>query len=79
LRGLAEETSMTLLVYYVVLVLLLDAVAIAIGLLIEQVAEPLSMPIFLVLFFGSLWLAWIISVRLTEPKDIADTATRPAE
>lgn len=59
---------MTLLIYYTVISLLLDAVAVAICFAIEQVVPWASLPIFLTLFFGSLWLAWIVAVRLTEPK-----------
>ena len=70
---------MTLLIYYVVIQLVFDAIAIAIGLAIEQVSPALSMPVFLVLFFGSLWLAWVIAVRLTEPRDVSEAITRPAE
>ena len=36
---------MTLLIYYVVIQLVLDAIAIAIGLAIEQVSPALSMPL----------------------------------
>ena len=70
---------MTLLIYYVVIQLVFDVIAIAIGLAVEQVSPALSMPVFLVLFFGSLWLAWAIAVRLTEPRDVSEAITRPAE
>jgi hypothetical protein len=70
---------MTLLIYYVVIQLLLDAVAVAIGLGVEQFSPALSMPIFLVLYFGALWVAWIIAVRLTEPKVVSGHIARPAE
>ena len=70
---------MTLLIYYIVIQLLLDAVAVAIGLAVEQVSPALSMPIFLALYFGALWVAWIIAVRLTEPKVVAAHLARPAE
>ena len=35
---------------------------------IEQVVPWISMPIFLTLFFLILWAAWVLAVRLTEPK-----------
>jgi hypothetical protein len=73
----AVEIPMTLLIYYVVIQLVLDAGAIAIGLAVEKVAPSLSMPLFLVLYFLALWVAWIIAVRLTEPS--TETVARPAE
>jgi len=35
---------------------------------IEQVWPNASLPIFLALYFGILWAAWVLAVRLTEPK-----------
>ncbi len=64
----AVETSMTLLIYYIVITGVLSCISIAIGLAVEQVAVWASMPIFIVLFFLSLWVGWIIAVKLTEPK-----------
>ena len=65
---------MTLLIYYIAITGLLTGISIAIGLAVEQVAVWASMPIFIALFFVSLWVGWIIAVRLTEPK----TRTAPA-
>ena len=59
---------MTLLIYYTAICLILNAIAIAIGYAIEQVVPWASLPVFLTLFFLSLWAAWIIAVKLTEPK-----------
>ena len=59
---------MTLLIYYIAITGVLTGISIAIGLAIEQVAVWASMPIFIVLFFLSLWVGWIIAVKLTEPK-----------
>ena len=73
------ENEMTLLLYYIVLVAVLDVAAIALCLMVEQVFPALSMPIFLILFFGILWLAWIISVRLTEPRSVSQPVAGPAE
>ena len=66
---------MTLLVYYIVITGVLTGISIAIGLAIEQVAAWASMPIFITLFFLSLWVSWIIAVKLTEPK--AQSAPAP--
>jgi hypothetical protein len=59
---------MTLLIYYIVLMLLGDALAVVLGLWIEKYWPAASLPIFLALYFGLLWVAWILAVRLTEPK-----------
>jgi hypothetical protein len=59
---------MTLLIYYIVICSVMNAVVIAACLALERVLPWASMPIFLTLFFISLWLAWIVSVKLTEPK-----------
>jgi len=40
-----------------------------IGLVVERIWPQASLVIFLALYFFFLWLAWILAVRLTEPKD----------
>ena len=47
------------------------SIAVFIGLAIEKVAPAISMPIFLTMYFAVLWGAWVIAVRMTEPKKIA--------
>jgi hypothetical protein len=59
---------MTLLIYYVVLMLLGDAIAVMLGLWVEMYWPVASVPIFLTLYFGLLWVAWILAVRLSEPR-----------
>jgi hypothetical protein len=59
---------MKLIVYYVVIQAIGDAIAVILGLGIEQVAPSISMPIFLAMYFAVLWGAWVIAVRMTEPK-----------
>lgn len=59
---------MTLLLYYIVITAVLTGISIAIGLAVEQVVVWASMPIFITLFFLSLWVGWIIAVKLTDPK-----------
>jgi len=59
---------MTLLIYYTAICLVLDAIAVAICYAIEKVALWASLPVFLTLFFLSLWAGWIIAVKMTEPK-----------
>jgi hypothetical protein len=59
---------MKLITYYLVIQLIGDALAVFIGLGIEKVAPAISMPIFLAMYFAVLWGAWVIAVRMTEPK-----------
>ena len=59
---------MKLITYYIVISLLGDAAAVALCLTIERFVPWISMPIFLTLFFLILWAAWILAVKLTEPK-----------
>jgi hypothetical protein len=59
---------MNLLVTYVVTVVIGQAIAISIGLLIERYhSSAASMAVWLTLYFMMFWLAWRVSVRLTEP------------
>lgn len=53
---------------YIVLVLIGDVGAFAIGRGVEQWSPTSSLPVFLGCFFLVFWLAWRIAVRLTEPK-----------
>lgn len=59
---------MKLITYYVIIQAIGDAIAVALGLGIERVAPTISMPIFLFMYFGVLWGAWVIAVRMTEPQ-----------
>jgi hypothetical protein len=59
---------MKLITYYIVIQLIGDAIAVFIGLGIEKVAPAISMPIFLTMYFAVLWGAWVIAVKITEPK-----------
>ena len=59
---------MILLTYYVVLVLLADFVAVVLCLLLERAWPAASLPTFLALYFVILWAAWLLAVRLSEPK-----------
>jgi hypothetical protein len=63
---------MMLIVWYLALVVAGDALAYFVGLLIEyQLGSNASMIIFLAMYFAVLWLAWLLSVWITEPKKAA--------
>lgn len=67
---------MLLIVYYLVFMILGDIADYLIGLFVERVWPEASLVVFLALYFLFLWIAWLLAVRLTEPKKIE--AVRPA-
>ena len=59
---------MQLLAVYLVLIVMGDFIAYGIGTAVQQVSEAASLPIFLALYFFVFFIAWVIAVRLTEPR-----------
>jgi len=59
---------MNLILVYVTLALIGNAAIYFIGLGIEHTWPVASLPLYLLMFFVVLWLAWIGPVKLTEPK-----------
>jgi hypothetical protein len=45
-----------------------DFVAYLIGLVIERNLPAASLPAFLAMYFVFLWVAWLIAVRITQPR-----------
>jgi cation transporter-like permease len=66
--GQRGKTRMSLLIVYVVLVIAGDFVAYFIGLAIERTVPAASLPAFLAMYFLFLWVAWVIAVRITQPR-----------
>jgi hypothetical protein len=63
---------MTLIFWYLGFMILGDLVSYGLGLLVErQWGSYVSLVVFLVLYFVSLWVAWLLSVWVTEPKKVA--------
>ena len=63
---------MWIMAVYVLIVVVGEAIAIAIGLTLDRTYPTYSLPISLSLFFIVLWLSWLLAVRLTEPKHRKD-------
>jgi hypothetical protein len=64
-----EEVVVQLIIYYVVFMIAGDFAAYLIGLVVErEFGSHVSLIVFLVLYFMFLWIAWLIAVRLTEPR-----------
>jgi hypothetical protein len=63
-----------LIAYYVAFVMVGDIADYLIGLVVEQIWPQASLVIFLALYFLFLWLAWLLAVKVTEPKPAAARA-----
>ncbi len=59
---------MQIIIYYVVLVVIGEFGAYLIGRAVEYYSMAAGLPVFLGCFFIVFWIAWVIAVRLTEPK-----------
>ena len=69
---------MMLIVYYVAFMVVGDLAAYLIGLFVEnEWGSNASLAVFLALYFSFLWVAWVLSVRLTEPRH-GSQSSRPA-
>jgi hypothetical protein len=63
---------MSLIIWYLGFMILGDICAYFIGLLVEyQWGSHVSLIVFLALYFTSLWVSWILSVWVTQPKKAA--------
>jgi len=64
---------MLLIIWYLGLVAVGNVLAYFAGRVVEYAGwgSNTSMIVFLVLYFLTLWVGWVIAVRLTEPKKIA--------
>ena len=60
---------MQLIIYYVVFMIAGDLASYLLGLIVErEFGSHVSLIVFLVLYFLFLWIAWLLAVRMTEPK-----------
>jgi hypothetical protein len=64
---------MLLIIWYLGLVAIGDVLAYLAGLFVEYEGwgSYASMIVFLTIYFLTLWVAWVLAVRLTEPKKTA--------
>ena len=63
---------MTLILYYVAFMIGGDLVAYLLGVLVEyEWGKHVSLIVFLALYFFSLWVAWMLAVRVTTPRGAA--------
>ena len=59
---------MWILIVYILIVVVGEAVVIAIGLVLDRIYPLASLPVSLSLFFAVLAVGWLLAVRWTEPK-----------
>jgi len=59
---------MWLLLAYIGLALIGNIIIYFVGLAVERMWPVASLPIYLLLFFLVLWLAWLAAVKVTAPK-----------
>ena len=59
---------MWLIAVYLILMIVGDFADYFIGIFVERTWPAASLPVFLGLYFVFLWAAWLIAVRITEPK-----------
>jgi len=57
------------MVVYTLIVLVGETITVVFGLVLDRIFPAASLPVSLTLFFAILWFAWVLAVRLTEPKD----------
>ena len=66
---------MSLILYYVVFMIGGDVAAYFLGLLVEyEWGTHVSLIVFLAVYFFSIWVAWILAVWVTRPRDAASSA-----
>jgi len=58
-------SGLKLIAVYVIIVIIGELIAYAIGLTVEQWSATASLPVFLTLFFFVFWAGWKLAVRLT--------------
>jgi len=56
----------SVILVYVAIVIVGDAIAVAISSLVERYSEPASLLVFFALFILVFWAGWIAAVRVTE-------------
>ena len=63
-RRIGASENMKLLVFYIVFVLIGEAIAYAAGRTVELWSPATSLPVFLTAFFFVLWAAWRLAVKV---------------
>jgi hypothetical protein len=67
---------MSLMIVYIVLVFVGQAVAISIGLLLDNISKALGLAVFLALYFAVFVACWKLAVKLTSPGGFVNARLR---
>lgn len=67
------SSSLPLMFVYTVVAFVLQGLAIVAIMLIEPYIEGWSGAVFMTSYLAAFWVAWVIAVRITEPKDAPET------
>jgi hypothetical protein len=64
---------MNLLIAYLGCLLVTQAAAVGLGLVVDKLVSPYAgLIVFLIFYFTMFWVAWQIAVRLTAPKSVQE-------
>ena len=74
-----SSSSLGLMFVYSVVALLIQALFIGVIVLIEPMIEGWSGVVFITSYLLAFWVAWVISVRLTEPLKVDALAAQPVK
>jgi hypothetical protein len=72
------SSSLPLMLIYTVIAFVLQGLSIGAIMLIEPYIDGWSGVVFMTSYLLAFWLAWVIAVRVTEPKTGADMAAVPS-
>jgi len=62
------SSSLPLMFIYTIIAFALQALAVGVIMIIEPLIAGWSGAVFMAAYLAAFWLAWIIAVRITEPK-----------
>jgi len=66
---------MNLLLAYVVSLVVAQSIAVGVGLIVDRLYSSYTgLVVFIALYFVMFWVAWKFAVRITEPKQSAETS-----
>ena len=66
------RSAVLLIIYFIAITLAANVATYFIGLLVEHwIGSAASLIVFLTLYFLSIWMAWVLAVRLTAPTVVA--------
>ena len=60
---------MSLLIVYIALLAFCEVIAFGVGAIVDQYMPSMGILVFFPLYVAAFWIAWLISVRITRPKE----------